>query len=432
MAVPEVPPEPETDPWLRTAPHGVPVHDASVEGTVPPATSSATASPSRPLRALVSAAVLVVAVALGVGLGHLVWTTSRQGTSFPFPRVEFPGRGGVQFPGFGQFPSVPGVPSSGQGNAGPKDAASIERSVDPALVDINSTFDYQNMQGAGTGIVLTSSGEVITNNHVIDGATHISVYDVGNAKTYGATVVGYDKSGDIAVLQLQDASGLRTASIGDSSKVTVGEAVLALGNAGGSGGEPIAAGGSISALGQSIIASDSLDGANEHLSGLIGTDADVQPGDSGGPLVNGSGEVIGVDTAGSSSSGFGFSSPSQGSQSYAIPINTAIAIAQQVVSGTGSDLVHIGPTAFLGVFLSSASGAGVQVQGVVSGGAVAKAGLVAGDVITSIGGDTVNSPSAVSNVLVPLHPGETVKVAGTTAKGRGFSVEVRLASGPPA
>src|SRR5262249_55969418 len=208
-----------------------------------------------------------------------------------------------------------GSGSSGTGSTSDTDA--IAAKVAPALVDINVTFGYKGAQGAGTGIVLTSKGEVITNNHVINGATKISVTDIGNGKTYSANVVGYDASHDIAVLQLQGASGLTTAKIGDSSQAAVGQSVVAIGNAGGTGGTPSNAGGSITDLNQSITASDDLGGTSEQLSGLIQVNADIQPGDSGGSLVNTSGEVIGIDTAASQ----GYSLQSTGNQGYAIPIN---------------------------------------------------------------------------------------------------------------
>ena len=132
----------------------------------------------------------------------------------------------------------------------PTNTASIASKVDPALVDINSTFSYQSEAGAGTGIVLSANGEVVTNNHVVDGATKISVTDLGNGKTYTATVVGYDPTHDLAVLQLQNASGLTTASIGNSSKLTVDTPVVGIGNAGGAGGTPSTAGGEVTALNQ--------------------------------------------------------------------------------------------------------------------------------------------------------------------------------------
>jgi len=191
--------------------------------------------------------------------------------------------------------------SAGTTSAATLSVAQVEAKVDPAIVDIVSTLDYGAGEAAGTGIVLTSSGEVLTNNHVVEGATSIRVTDVGNGKTYTATVVGYDLSYDVAVVQLKGASGLKVASFGDSSKVALGESVVALGNAGGAGGTPSVATGTVTALGQSISAYDEATGSSEQLTGLIETDAGIQAGDSGGPLVDMSGQVIGMDTAASSS-----------------------------------------------------------------------------------------------------------------------------------
>jgi S1-C subfamily serine protease len=194
----------------------------------------------------------------------------------------------------------------------------IANKVDPGLVDIVSTLGYQSAEAAGTGQVVTSSGEVLTNNHVIDGATSIKATDIGNGRTYTAKVVGYDKSDDVAVIQLQGASGLTTVSFGDSSQVSVGQSVTALGNAEGKGGTPSVATGTVAALNQSITAGDEGSGSSENLTGMIESNAPIQPGDSGGPLVNTAGQVVGIDTAastnsGSSSSGTGGSGGSGGS-----------------------------------------------------------------------------------------------------------------------
>src|SRR5215472_5087811 len=177
--------------------------------------------------------------------------------------------------------------------------AEIARRVSPGLVDVTSTLGYAGATAKGTGIVLTSNGEVLTNNHVINGATSVSVTDVGNGKTYKAAIVGYDESHDIAVLQMSGASGLTTASTGDSSAVQAGDKVVGLGNAGGLDGTPSVAAGSVTALNQSITASDEGSGSSEQLTGLIETNANIQAGDSGGPLANSHGQVIGVDTAAS-------------------------------------------------------------------------------------------------------------------------------------
>jgi S1-C subfamily serine protease len=236
----------------------------------------------------------------------------------------------------------------------------IAAKVDPGLVDVVTTLGYQSGKAAGTGMVLTSTGEVLTNNHVIDGATSIKATDIGNGRTYTAKVVGYDKTHDVAVLQLQNASGLQTVTRSSAGGQS-GQKVVALGNALGKGGTPSVVSGRITGLGQSITASDQGAGDSEQLTGMISHNAPIQPGDSGGPLVNTEGEVIGMNTAASDSSSSG--SPSQSSQAqtatqaFAIPITRASSIAGQIEAGTPSSTVHIGATAFLGVE-TSPSGTG--------------------------------------------------------------------------
>ena len=333
----------------------------------------------------------------------------------------------------------------------------IASRVSPGLVDVTSTLGYAGATAMGTGIVLTSNGEVLTNNHVINGATSVSVTDIGNGKTYQATVVGYDASHDIAVLQLSGASGLTTATTGDSSTVRVGDKVVGLGNAGGRGGAPSVAAGSVTALNQSITASDEGSSSSEQLSGLIETNADIQAGDSGGPLVNSHGQVIGVDTAASSGSsdpfgGFGGSGDNGSSnsgqqtttQAFAIPINTALSIANQIESGHASATVHIGTTAFLGVEIAptgqqdnsgsfgSSGASGVEIAGVQSGTPAAAAGLSQGDVITSVAGQSVNSGTSIQQVLASHHPGDKISISWTDAYGQSHTATVTLAAGPAA
>ena len=250
-------------------------------------------------------------------------------------------------------------------------------------MDIDTTLGYSGEEAAGTGIVLTSNGEILTNNHVIDGATTISVTDVGNGKTYSASVVGYDKTKDVAVLQLHNASGLQTASI-TTSTASVGETVVGIGNAGGTGGTPSAAGGTVTALDQSITASDEGDGTSEQLTGLIETNADIQAGDSGGSLVNSAGQVIGMDTAASSGTSFQSAQESSGYQGYAIPIGEATTLAKEIEAGDSSSTVHIGTTAFLGVEIQAAGDGygneasnGATVAGVITDSPAQEAGLAA-------------------------------------------------------
>jgi len=338
-------------------------------------------------------------------------------------------------------------------------SAQIASRVDPGLVDVKATLGYQQATSLGTGIVLTSNGEILTNNHVVNGATSVSVTDIGNGQTYKATVVGYDESHDIAVLQLTGASGLTTATTGDSSTVSVGDGVVALGNAGGAGGTPAVAAGSVTALNQSITASDESSASSEQLSGLFETNADIQPGDSGGPLVNSHGQVIGIDTAastnyqfggygngafgggygssGSGSSGSSGSSNSNGSttQGYAIPINTALSIAKQIEAGQGSSTVHIGATAFLGLQIASSGqgyAQGVEIAGTQSGTPAAEAGLGQGDTVTALDGKSVSTGTDIQEILIGHHPGDKVSIAWTDPYGQSHSATVTLGTGPTA
>lgn len=370
----------------------------------------------------------------GPGTGGGSGPGSGSGSGFPFGNGSGNGLGGGGLGGLGTAPN--------SGGTGPADASAIAARVDPGLVDVNTTIDYGAAQGAGTGMVLTSGGEVLTNNHVIDGATSISITDVGNGRTYDATVVGYSVAKDVAILQLSGASGLQTVAAA-RSPVSVGEEVVGIGNAGGSGGTPSYAGGSVTATNQSITANDQLTGTAENLTGMIATNADIQSGDSGGPLVNAAGQVIGVDTAGSGT--FQFASQSSGA-GFAIPIGTASAIAGQITAGRSSSTVHVGTTAFLGVQIGQSgsgfgpgsgfggpSSSGVQISGVASGSPAAGSGLAAGDVITGVDGRGVTSQSSLQAVMVnDVKPGQTVTIQYTDSAGQSHTTSVVLTSGPPA
>jgi S1-C subfamily serine protease len=385
---------------------------------------------------VVGAAVTAVAVLLGAGLGHQIWPSTTHASS----------SGGSNSSGSFQIPSSGGS-SSAPSTHGTTSAAAlaVASKVSPSLVDINTNLGYRSSQAAGTGIVLSSSGLVLTNNHVIDGATQISATDVGNGKTYTAKVVGYDRTADVAVIQLQSASGLTVANFGNSKTVSVGQSVIGIGNAGGSGGTPSTAEGTVTALNQSITASDESSANTEQLSGLIETNAPIQPGDSGGPLVTMEAQVIGMDTA--ASSNFAFSQG--GSQGYAIPVNTALSIAKQIEAGQVSDAIHIGQTGFLGVevqpassgrgftnpFGSGSSGSsatGVTVVGTVSGSPAENAGLAQGDVITALNGTTITTPAQLTAGLGRFHPGDSVTLSWTDPSGNSHSAQITLENGPAA
>jgi len=300
----------------------------------------------------------------------------------------------------------------------------------PGVVTVTTKLGYQQGAAAGTGIVLSSNGTVLTNNHVIRGATTVNVVVPSTHRSYRATVVGYSVTSDVAVLELTGASGLATATIGDSSKLRIGQAVTAVGNAGGTGTLRSAAG-TITGLHRSIVASDGL-GLSERLTGLIETDAALEPGDSGGPLVDSSSDVIGLDTAASST----FVFAAANSQGYAIPIARARSLAQQIVAGRSSAIVHVGPTAFLGVQIRAASrldrvGAGAVVAAVVPSSAADRAGLQAGDVITRFAGHPIASYTELGRYTLGTKPGARVTIVWTDSGGSSRSATVALAAGPP-
>jgi S1-C subfamily serine protease len=310
--------------------------------------------------------------------------------------------------------------------ATPKKAAPV--SVSTGVVDINTTLGYQGGSAAGTGMLLTSAGVVLTNNHVIRGATAIKVVIPSTHKSYTATVVGYSVTNDVAVLKLQNAPKLKTVATGNSSTVKVGQKVTALGNAGGVGGKPVAAAGKLTATGQTITATDDS-GISEQLTGLLQTDASLQPGDSGGPLLNAAGKVIGMDTA--ASVGFRFQARGAG---YAIPINKALSFAKLIVAGRSSATVHIGSTPFLGLSLYSQDDApsGVTVQSVLPNGPAAQAGIGQGDVITSLNGKAINSFRDLSSALLQYTAGTSVTLSVVNGvSGLTSSVSVTTVSGPP-
>ena len=357
----------------------------------------------RPLRPgqVVALVVVVVLLACGIGLGigYAVYGTSS--------RTAAPPTGGTPF---GSSAKI----------------SAVAARVAPETVDITTTLAYQTMVSAGTGMVVTSSGRVITNNHVIAGATTIKATDLGNGRTYGAVVVGYDAMNDVAVLQLEGASTLPTVRFAQSS-VRLGDTVVAIGNAGGKG-VPTAAAGVVTGLDQTITARSELSGTTEHLTGLIETNAAIQSGQSGGPLVNSHARVVGMVTAGSSD----FELSQNASQGYAVAAPKFRSIAGDIVRGRESATVHVGPTAFLGVMVTSTQQTGALVVEVLPTSPAAGAGIVPGDLIIGLGGRAVQSPDTVSRVLAPLDPGATIQVQVLGAGGQPRTVTVTLVAGPPA
>jgi S1-C subfamily serine protease len=394
-------------------------------------------------KTLAYVAVAVLAAAAGAGAAVALNSSSSAPSSSASSPVGGSGSASNPFGsgGANEAPAPAPSASSGSGStnagAGSLNASALATKVDPGIVDITSALTYDDATAEGTGMVLSSTGLVLTNNHVVDEATKVSVTLVTSGKTYTAEVLGYDDIHDVALLQLEGASGLKTVTLSNSAKAAVGEAVLALGNAAGKGGLPSTAQGTIQGLNQSIAASDEGAGTTEDLHGMIETNTPIQQGDSGGPLVNGSGQVVAMDTAANSET-TGFGGSSAATTGYAIPINTALSIADEIKSGQASTDVHIGLAGFMGVDVADAStptdcqgetGSGSGGDGFggfggftspVSSGALIctvypsspadAAGLQGGDVITSVNGTAISSADGLTALTANSHPGDKFNI----------------------
>jgi len=281
----------------------------------------------------------------------------------------------------------------------------------------------------GTGMILTPSGEVLTNNHVVLGSTSIKVEIAGRPGMYSATVVGVDPSDDVALIQLHGVSGLPTVKLADPRSARVGEHLLALGNSLGGGGTPTVSAGRIVHLHQSIpVGIESI--VYEHLKDLIQTDAETSPGDSGGALVNSAGEVVGMITAGGVIASF----------SYAIPSNDALKIVNEIRAGHESSTILIGERGFLGVLAVWVSSATIHSLGLkgTSGGLVVHvergspadhAGIAPKAVIKAVDGHALNSASKLQAAVYGHSPGDRIRVTWVDRHGT-HNATVQFSSGP--
>jgi S1-C subfamily serine protease len=338
----------------------------------------------------------------------------------------------------------------------------VYNEVEPGIVDVTANLEYLQETAEGTGVVIdAAAGLVLTNNHVINGATSVTVTPVMSGKSYPARVLGYDRSQDIALLQVRGATGLKAVAIGDSSHVKVGMPVLAMGNEAGQGGSPTVAPGVISSLDRTIVASDQASSLTETLYGMMQTSADIRPGDSGGPLADAAGQVVGIDTAAGGNKDY---------SGYAIPIETALPIARQIAAGRPSAHIQIGLPALLGVLVPSSTStepgrqasqelrqtgdasrssrsctsgdttslpasiaparSGALVDGVLCGTPAAAAGIFAGDVITSMGGRAVTTPGSLNALVNHYHPGSRASLAWVSPGGGRHSAVVTLGAAP--
>jgi S1-C subfamily serine protease len=406
--------------------------------------------PRRPRRTLaaVTATALVAGVG-GVGVGyaaaHLEWRSSPQASTNASGQVTTPGTtnggsgssggsdGGSSGDGFGQWydalpqlgqgqlqlPNIPDLPYTGGGGTQGESQSSGTPAKGAALtglVRIVSTLKYENGKAAGTGLVLTSDGEVVTNHHVVAGATSVKVKVMTTGKTYTARVVGTDATDDVAVLQLDGASGLQTVET-DTSGVSVGDPVTAVGD--GNGNSYLSTvSGKVLAKNQHITTRSEGAARGEKLTGLIEISNDVVSGYSGGATYDSDGEVVGMTTAASSGT--------SDIVGYAVPIAKVLSVADDLEAGVHGSRYDYGYPAFLGVGLKS----GTTVGGVYDGTPAAKAGIVAGDRITRVGSTSVSTTAGLRAQVASYSPGDSVTITWTSADGSSHTATVTMIKGP--
>ncbi|WP_415971430.1 S1C family serine protease [Rhodococcus sp. 077-4] len=308
--------------------------------------------------------------------------------------------------------------------------------VDPTVVTISASAGYSGV--AGTGFVVAPDGIVLTNFHVVENATEISAVHMGNGLIYDATVLGYDKSRDVAVVQLITAANLPVVELAPEPLPEVGDAVTAVGNASGAG-VLVPAPGAVTALDQEVRTSSSVDFSRNTLERMIRVDADVRAGDSGGPLFDAWGRVIGVNTAGLSEEARNGTetSPPQAPEAYAVPISEAVAVLDQVVAGQSSGTVHVGPTPYFGVSVRDVSAfenrpaVGAAVVTVTADSPAEAVGLSVGDVIVKFDGKSIGSSSELSEALIGRLPGDSAVVEWVDEAGVTSSGTITLAEGTP-
>jgi S1-C subfamily serine protease len=445
-----------------------PSGDYGSTSPLPPMPPMPPRPPRRRIGLLSYLAVALAAGALGAGTVVAVYHPAASSSAAPQPSSSAP----APLPSAAVPPPAGGAGTNGGGQANLK-------GVGQGLVIINTTLQYSSEAAAGTGMVINADGLVLTNNHVIENSTKITATVAATGKNYLAKVVGYDVTGDIALIQLQNASGLHPVPTGDSSQVKTGATVMAMGNAEGRS-EIVSVTGQVTGINQTITASDQGGAVtSETLHGMIETNANIVAGDSGGPLVNSAGRVIGMDTAGNDVS-FNQQQPASG---FAIPINTALAVAHQIRTGQASSSIVIGYPPFVGIYVGQSSSSNPQQQaaaqqqqqqgngfggfgngfggngssqscytndanlpvpstiapvnsgtlviGTICGSPAATAGVTAGSVVTSINGQAVGAPQTLHGALAKFRPGATVSLTWVTPSGQHKTANVTLTAGPP-
>lgn len=283
---------------------------------------------------------------------------------------------------------------------------------------------------AGTGIIVTSDGYILTNKHVVNGASKVSVILDDGTTFENVEVVAVDPLNDVAFLKIKDVSNLTPAKLGDSKTIHVGQQVIAIGNALGEYQNTVTAG-IISGTGRSVTASDGSSRNMETLSDMIQTDAAINSGNSGGPLVNAAGEVIGINTA---------TSTSAENMGFAIPISSAKGMLNQLIESGKAERTYLGvysveitPDAAKAYNLPVNSGAYIYSSSaytaITKDSPAAKAGLKDKDIITSVNGAKVGSAGSLSSLIGEYKPGDTVQLT-VIREGNEIAVNVTLGGYP--
>ncbi len=336
-----------------------------------------------------------------------------------------------------------GEETPGPALAGGAQIPTIVKSVLPEVVSIDAKGPGSSAGGVfggpvedqGTGMIISTAGEVITNNHVISGATTITVTLYGGTTALPATLVGADPSSDTALLRINSPpANLQPVTFGDSTKLQVGDAVIAIGNALGlSAGTPTVTSGIVSATGRTVQAGDTGSGAGETLENLIQTDAAINSGNSGGPLVDSAGQVVGMNTAVASSStgnapaqNIGFAIPSESIQGLVATLRAG-GTAGKAKSYLGVEVTDETPQEQQAYGLVPASGA--LVVSVVSGSPADSAGIQTGDVIVSFNGKAVTSAQGLTNDVQGTASGTSVQL-GLYRGQQKMTVSATLALAP--
>jgi len=390
-----------------------PAPNVATIGDVVPLSSQPSVRPAKRSLWSTRVSLLLVAALVGGLTGHYASTSTT-------------GPGGVTIdavtnkPGAGYLPGGMSIPKL------------INKAL-PSIVSID--VKGQGQEDQGTGMVITKSGLVITNNHVIAAAANsgtITVTRTGSTKALPATLIGTNPIDDVALIRINNVAGLTPVTFGDSNALVVGDAVVAIGNALGlAAGTPTVTSGIVSALGRTVTAGSSS--SSETLNNMIQTDAAINPGNSGGPLLDSSGDVIGMNTAVAGTLPDGTSAQNIG---FAIPDATIESLLKQLKAG--ESVVNHG--AFIGVEITSMTpslqqeygftvSAGAVVMSVISGTGAATAGVKQGDIIVGINKTSIGSAQDVGSVVSALRPGDVIALHVVRGK-RHLTIIVTLGTEP--